>query len=548
MSGSVRPRRTRHECGATSPQHVGDDGPQNFSHTTPFMKDQRLWQLTRLQSVWARLCVVCVVSLLLLWVFLGRHESHPPWTTFPPMTVDSLAQELGHPTFPDIRFYERNLPQHVVPSLLSKGKDRPRYLFLPQETWGSGWNNILQEQLLNTHLAYLSQRSYVFPDYIARDHPPLPDTLANGVRHWLHIPINAFMSGPTAGGPLSSSGQDDLMRRSVSHEWWSIVCPPMEVVVVNLQDTMRELELDDVSDGADIMARWAAKLLDMAAPCVSIVSSDSGKAVFDYKFIGSKRVLSIWPSYGNSPALKNFAWSPLITAALFRNFHLLSSDPPPQFLTPTGGRPYRFRSFPPYNPSAEPIKGLLGIHLRRGDFERHCARLAKDGLDYNAWNQLGTPGLSTRPASQGSSPPDYVWPAIPDYLDVPEGQSRKDAAFAHCWPSAESILARVNSVRESAASGVSFPPQNLHKIFMATNGSPSWIDNLTAHLQADGWEVSTSFEMDLTLEEHVVAQAVDMSVLTGAESFIGAGFSSMSSNVVQIRLAGGRDPGTIHFW
>jgi hypothetical protein len=147
---------------------------------------------------------------------------------------------------------------------------------------------------------------------------------------------------------------------------------------------------------ADVMKRWAEKLLDMTTPCVSIESSDSGRAVFEYKgvkpsystdirgFIGSKRVLSIWPSYGDSPALKYFAWYPLVAAALFQNFYLLSSDPPPQFLAPIGGRPYRFQSFPPYTPSAEPIKGSLGIHLRRGDFEQHCVGLAKDGLDYNA--------------------------------------------------------------------------------------------------------------------------------------------------------------------
>jgi hypothetical protein len=131
----------------------------------------------RLQSLWARLCAFAVVSLVLFWVFLPHHESHfPPWTA-------SLAQELGHPMFPDIRSYERNLPQHVMPSLLSKGTDRPRYedsnrgsqsliirrryLFFPNATWGCGsvfdiclerfaladaphfpyrWNNILQEQ------------------------------------------------------------------------------------------------------------------------------------------------------------------------------------------------------------------------------------------------------------------------------------------------------------------------------------------------------------------------------------------------------------------
>ncbi|KAJ7342468.1 hypothetical protein DFH08DRAFT_874333 [Mycena albidolilacea] len=492
----------------------------------------------RLQSLWARLCIFTVVSLVLFWVFLPRHESHfPPWTA-------SLAQELGHPMFPDIRSYEQNLPQHVMPSLLSKGTDRPRYLFFPNATWGCGWNNILQEQLLNTHLAYLSDRAYVFPGYIARDHPPLPDTLPNGDRHPLHIPANAFTSGSTTGGPLSSDGTDRLMRRAVSEEWYNVVCPRTEVVTLDLHGTTRELGLDDNSEGVDIMDRWAKKLSEMTAPCVSV----DGGPLFSYVIFSSKRLISLWPSYSQGPALKYFAWSPLVTAAVFRNFQLLSQHPPPQALTPTGDRPHTFRSFPPYNSSAPPILGLLGIHLRRGDFKQHCYRLVREGLEYNAWNQLGTPEITVRPVLHPSTPPGYAWPALPDYLDIRQGQSRGDTAFDHCWPSAETIVSRVNAIRQSAESGGAFPSQNLRRIYIATNGDPSWIGNLAVHLRADGWDVSSSFDMQLTLEEHTVAQAVDMSVLAGAESFIGAGFSSLTSNVVQIRLAGGKHPETIHFW
>ncbi|KAJ7660133.1 hypothetical protein DFH06DRAFT_1193838 [Mycena polygramma] len=464
----------------------------------------------RPQSVWTRLVLCGLASLALLWLLIPVHGSS---------MLLSMIVDLG-PAFPDIRFYERNLPQHVPPALLSKGKDRPRYVFFPQASWGSGWNNIFQEQLLNTHLAYLSQRAYVFPDYIARDHQPFETKLPNYVRPWLHIPTNAFVAGPTAGGPLSADGNSDsLMRRAVSEEWWHVVCPPEEVVVVNLSETMLELELDDKSEGEEIMSKWARKLSDMDAPCVSV----EGDSVFSYQFIGSRRVISIWSSYGESPTLKYFAWSPLITAALFRNFHVVSPDPPPYALTPIGGEPYRFRSFRPYRASEAPIAGLLGIHVRRGDFEQHCRFLANERMDYNAWSLL-----------------DYVWPALPDYLNASEGQSRWDATIAHCWPSTNAIVARVRDVLRG--------PQNIWRVYIATNGDLPWVENLSALLRAEGVDVSSSFDMKLTEEEHAVAQVVDMSVLTAAEAFIGVGFSSLTSNVVQIRLAGGRDPSTIHFW
>ncbi|KAJ7364732.1 hypothetical protein DFH08DRAFT_950295 [Mycena albidolilacea] len=109
---------------------------------------------------------------------------------------DTLA--LGHPTFEDVREYERALPQHRVLTFATTAPKK--YLFSPWEAWGTGRNNVFQEQLLNTHLAYLANRGYVFVDYIARDHPPFPDTLPNGTRHMLHIPMNAFTSGPIGGG------------------------------------------------------------------------------------------------------------------------------------------------------------------------------------------------------------------------------------------------------------------------------------------------------------------------------------------------------------
>ncbi|KAK7039803.1 SH3 and PX-domain-containing 3 [Favolaschia claudopus] len=519
------------------------------------MSIHRAWHSPRLQSSFLRLGFCGLLILGVLWCLLpGR--TFVDWT---PKRVeilfDSVADALGHPTFKDIRIYEKTLPQYFSPG---KGTVRPRYLFFPWASWGSGWNNVFQEQdskfmkhrLMNTHLAHLSQRAYVFPDYIPRDHPPFPDTLENGTRHMLHVPMNAFVSGPTGGGPLSVDGSDSLMRRAVSEEWWNGVCPPSEVVVVDLHKTMGELGLDGSSDAAEILGKWAAKLLAISEPCVSI----EGGSVFDYILFGAKeRILPVWPLYGDSPALKYFAWSPLVTAAMFQNFHLLSSTSAPKYLVRSNDiAPYHFTSFPPLRPSEAPISDLLAIHVRRGDYEYHCQFLADISADYTAWSALGTPGLSqkfhSRPLSQNSSmssnPP---WPALPDYLDVPAGVQPREAWLEHCWPSAEAIVARVGEVRDTYRSSPS-PNPTLHRIYISTNGERSWIDGLTAHLKLEGWEVSTSLDMQLTQEQRAVSQAVDMGILTAAEVFIGVGFSSLTSNVVQIRLAGGRDPRTIRFW
>ncbi|KAJ7189634.1 hypothetical protein GGX14DRAFT_507571 [Mycena pura] len=466
-------------------------------------------------------------------------ESPAGWVTVPPEGL-ALAEQLGHPAFTDIKIYEQNLPQ--IQSL-SRLERRPRYVYFPWASWGSGWNNIFQEQLLNTHLAYLSERAYVFPQYIPRDHPPFPDTLANGTRYMLNIPMNAFVSGPTGGGPLSADGTDDLRLRAVPAEGWAMLCPRAQTVVLNVHDTMRELGIDGSSEGEEMMTRWAKKLREMSAPCVSI----EGGSVFDYMFTGSPRVLSIWPSYGAAPTLKYFAWSPLITAALYRNYHLFGAGEPPEYLQPTGVAPYTFTSFRALHTSEPPVKGTLAVHVRRGDYEGHCVSLADWSALYNAWSALGNPTVGTYPARPdfvSATPKEYVWPALPDHFAVPEGKTQREAALAHCWPSPDAIVARARRVREEAPAG-----QELRRMYISTNGDPAWVRELAALLVADGWEeVKSSLDMELTLEEQAVGQAVDMGVLTAAEAFIGVGFSSLTSNVVQIRLAGGRHPGSIHFW
>ncbi|KAJ6485369.1 hypothetical protein C8R47DRAFT_980181 [Mycena vitilis] len=430
---------------------------------------------------------------------------------------------LQHPTFSDIREYERRLPQHQTP--FKQGSPPRRYLRFSWEGWGSGWNNVFQEQLLNTHLAYLAHRGYIFVDYTPRDHPPFPDTVPNGTRHLLHIPMNAFTSGPTGGGSLGPN--IDAIPRAASLEWWNLVCSPKDVVEVDIVATAKELNFSDATSGHDRLLGWASKLRDIEAPCVNVV----GGSPFDYLFIGSDKVLSTWPSYENSPVLKEFAWSSLITRALARNYALFSASV---------STPYPLSAFRPYRASSPPIQGLLGIHVRRGDYEEHCKKLADWGSDYNAWNLFGRPDIR-------ATIPSY--PQLPDHLTVSDGIPRQEAVRPHCWPTQVEIVQRVREVRAAAVSGETFSAQNLRRVYIATNGEPEWVAELVALLHDDGWDtVSTSLEMELTRDEFAVAQAVDSAVLMSAETFIGVGFSSLTSNVVQLRLAGGRHPGTNRFW
>ncbi|KAJ7050164.1 hypothetical protein C8F01DRAFT_1264250 [Mycena amicta] len=496
---------------------------------------------------------ITLFGLAVLWYLYPREldlaadgpPAAPEPSSFPMMSDEEAVKTLGHPTFEDVWNYERELPQHSQSGRVTGSSKKPRYLRIPHASWGTGWNNVFQEQLFNAHLAHLSDRAYVFPEYIARDHPPYPDTLPNGTRHMLHIPMNAFVSGPIGGGPLASNPvQDTLTRRSISEEWWNIVCPRDQVKVLNVYEVQGGFGYDPVAvEGAEIMARWAEKLRGIEDMCVSVEEY----SIFHYIFIGGAWVTSAWPSYGSSPVLRHFAWSPLVTAALFHNFHIIapSSTTGPAILTPLNDNTNPFKSFAPFPASSPPISGLLGLHVRRGDYEGHCSFLAAIDVPYNSWNNMGIPGLIAN-ASIASErwlgvDKSFVWPQLPDYRDVPEGMSTQDAILRHCFPEVDDIVKRAAKVRGKGT---------LRSVFVATNGDAEWVSRLVHALRADGWEhVATSLDLDLGLEARAVSHAVDMGILsTLAEEFIGVGFSSLSSNVAQIRLGAGMDAGSIHFW
>ena len=145
------------------------------------------------------------------------------------------------PSYESIREYERRLPQHDL-SLPSPEGPEGRYLRFGNGIWGHGLNNVLQEvyvfsshfsvvhiplqsclihdfafdSLLHSHLSNLLHRSYVFEPY-TWSHTPFPWTIYDFALRPAQIPLNAFISGPSAGG--------DMPRpRSVSKEFWEGVC------------------------------------------------------------------------------------------------------------------------------------------------------------------------------------------------------------------------------------------------------------------------------------------------------------------------------------
>ncbi|CAE6445186.1 unnamed protein product [Rhizoctonia solani] len=349
------------------------------------------------------------------------------------------------------------------------------------------WNNLLQERLLNTILAYESNRAPVFSPFEAWAHPPRDDKTPAGLRQVLSIPFNALLSGPPAG---ASWGPGDHHPRAISHKWWEVVCPAPKRTVINADDVMKEIGKD--LDGITMMNRWATLLKDMPEGCVEIV----GTQVFDFYLIGSTRVLSLWDTFSNHPAVQRLDDSEIVKDAVARNMAKLQA---------VDG--FSWRPFIP-KPTGV-IAGLVGIHIRRGDYlgdegkdNGHCLGLSKWGR----WNQLPQLRDNFDPPPRGDAEWGTNTPEVAEYY------------LRRCLPTPAQVASYLHAVRSEN--------HQLSHIFIATNAEKRYLSELRVVLAADGWAkdaITTSSDLELNWQATSVAMVVDMSILSRAEVFVGNG-------------------------
>ena len=209
---------------------------------------------------------------------------------------------------------------------------------------------------------------------------------------------------------------------------------------------------------------------------------------------GTRRIHDGLPILFNSPIIKLFGWSPLVEEAFKTNRHLFALSP----------------MIPPPTPELRypPIPGLLALHVRRGDFEGHCPKLRSWGFTFTGLNiQPGTVDEDIKPVENA----DGSWT-----------QASKDAFQRACYPDVNQIVERVRQIR-MAEEG-----KGLRNIFIMTNGSPEWIEELKEALMRDHpWEqIASSLQMRIDWEQKFVAQAVDMMIGQQADVFIGNAVSA----------------------
>ncbi|KAG6868303.1 hypothetical protein C0993_005191 [Termitomyces sp. T159_Od127] len=329
------------------------------------------------------------------------------------------------PNFGDIREFERNLPQHHSTQSLAEGR---KYIRFPDHLWGHGFNNVLQEALLLHYVAEKSDRSYVFEDYVW-SHLPFRYTLYDFALRPVRLPLNAFISGPTAGRPVANNA-------AISTEFWNIVCPPNMRRVISSKDSPSDAE------GRAIVDWWVERLQTVHDDCVEIDSKE--KVIFDL----------LQPE--SIPALYDFSANTTLT-------------------------------------------GLVALHLRRGDFKRHCPRLAGWKAQYNGLNRL---------------------PELPDKFDSSlyayESDEYNDYYAEHCLPTVEQLVSRLSAIRKEH--------RGLNRIYVLTNAWGFWLNGLKQALLNDGWEsFRSTLDLSLDPKQTQVAAAIDMTIAEKSQIFIGNG-------------------------
>jgi hypothetical protein len=313
-----------------------------------------------------------------------------------------------------------------------------------------GWNNVLNDVLMNAHLAYRSNRAYVFMDHewlmrhypwppeVAHEDPPL-------------TPMAALMSGPAVGGEwpqgtksqgqnaLEDSSTPPLPPRAVSSTWFDLVCPPHRRRILNTSDVKpwqrwdlqarsgREVfdiwqlllsdraSLDNVTNPIPTTGLGSDATIDESTPlpngqpkgeedeyedegndnCLEIVSGsreeDMFPQVFDLWLWGTPRILDLWEEFKASPISTGLGASPIVERCVQRNMHLFSrhlrADDQSPSLDPEDLDAIQRRQALT-TVERDPLERALAVHVRRGDYKEACVELANWNSTFYSWNQL----------------------------------------------------------------------------------------------------------------------------------------------------------------
>ncbi|CAA7265512.1 unnamed protein product [Cyclocybe aegerita] len=457
--------------------------------------------------------------------------------------------EFRPPIYTELREWEKNLPQHNPDLPFPEGKDGRYVLFSNSRVNLLGWNNKLNDMLLNTWLAHASNRAYVFHDFAwAETHYPWP---VSSYREWHpRTPLNALFAGPSSGAPWEPT---DNAPRAVALSYFDEVCPEAERRKINTRDVKPALEN---ADGRVIFETWSTLLSEASERCIEIVApsqeEDAWPEVWDMWFWGSERSISLWDAFIASPVSRLLGTSPIVQSAIDDNLGLfIPSTPAPLLSSSLSPSNEHATSSTGSRRAIDPFAHVFAIHVRRGDFKEACVEHAQLNSSFYNWNLL--PALPDR----------YTPPLPPDGIQPAPGAHTLENARAileRCLPSIDAIVRKVREAKEDYSRSLQHSRSGQKKkkkhepeldvLYVMSNDRTEWLHALLDDLKEDGnWAlIVVNRDLKMSPQQKDVGVAVDMDIGRRAAVFIGNGWSSFTSNVVHRRLADGKAPISIRFW
>lgn len=186
----------------------------------------------------------------------------------------------------------------------------------------------------------------------------------------------------------------------------------------------------------------------------------------------------------------NFQWAPLIHHIVQRNLPLLLGVKTP----------------PSSSPVPKTLKGLVAVHLRRGDFEQHCKWLAYLHAEYNGWNAF----------------PTYV-----DRFDDEEERKDEEKFIQRCLPTPTQLVERLRVIKREWEAVHGKEGHELTRVYVLNNAEELFMMDLKQGLMDDGWEaVHGTLDMDVGRKGREVDMVADMMIAHLAEVFVGNGVSA----------------------
>jgi len=347
---------------------------------------------------------------------------------------------------------------------------------------------------MNNYLAYKTNRAYVFSDFVWKlEYYPWPKEKA--IQWPPRTPIPALISGPSAGDPWPAN---DPAPRSISEEWFEVVCPREKRKIINTREIKPGL---GEAGGREVLDTWK-KALDGPEPCIEIESAtqeeDLFPQVFDLWVWGSGKLIEIWDEFKASPVSQSLGASYIVENALEVNkqvFHASASE--------VG--------------VVDPYSRMLAIHLRRGDFKDACKRLSDWNSTYYSWNLFDFLPDKFTPPSGGTLG-----------HNTPENEAQY---MIHCLPTDDQIFQKIRDSRSDylRAAREEGREETVDVLYILTNDESEWLTEVKKSMKNEGWRVVvTSRDLKLSMEAKDVGMAVDMEIARKASVFIGNGVSALS--------------------